>query len=80
MTRDVRKIECEEAIRMLLEHLDGELEQHNHDAMEEHLHTCRSCYTRMEFEQRLKQVVKEKDEQAAPDSLKSRIRKISDQF
>ncbi|MDH5649305.1 MAG: zf-HC2 domain-containing protein [Gammaproteobacteria bacterium] len=78
--KDVKKIECEEAIRMLLEYLDNELDEHNHDSVEDHLHACRACYTRMEFESRLKNVVKEKAQEKAPIDLRNRIKKISEQF
>ncbi len=42
MSDDIKKIECEEAIRMMLEYLDSELHHHDHDSMDEHLESCRS--------------------------------------
>jgi anti-sigma factor (TIGR02949 family) len=80
MDKDPRQIECDEAIRMVLEYLDNELQSHDHDALEEHIHKCRSCYTRVEFEKRLKGMVNEAPEVAAPDSLKDRIKKLTDEF
>ena len=80
MSNNARDIECEEAIRMVLEYLDNELESHDHDALEAHIHKCRACYTRVEFEKRLKGMVSHKPEVKAPEALKSRIKKITDRF
>ena len=80
MSDDKKKIECEEAIRMMLEYLDNELQPHDHDTMDEHLESCRSCYSRMEFEQRLKNMVAEVKIKTAPVSLKERIKKITKNY
>jgi anti-sigma factor (TIGR02949 family) len=80
MNQDPKELECDEAIRMVLEYLDNELESHDHEALEAHIHKCRACYTRVEFEKRLKGMVKEAPEISAPDSLKLKIKKITDQF
>ena len=76
MSDEIKKIECEEAIRMMLEYLDSELHDHDHDSVEEHLESCRSCYSRMEFEKRLKGMVCDVKSKAAPIDLNSRIKKI----
>ena len=59
MSNEVKAIECEAAIRQMLEYIDEELQQHDHASMEKHLESCRECYSRMEFEQRLKNMVKD---------------------
>lgn len=51
---DTDEIGCEEALRRLFEYLDRELDGARHAEMERHLKTCRSCYSRAEFEKRLK--------------------------
>lgn len=76
MTDEIKKIECEEAIKLMLEYLDDELHQHAHDTMDKHLESCRSCYSRMEFEQRLNNMVHNVKPKSAPLSLNSRIKKI----
>lgn len=76
MSDDIKKIECEEAIRKMLEYLDNELHDHDHDSMDEHLESCRSCYSRMEFEKRLKGMVSDVQSKIAPSSLNDRIKKI----
>ncbi len=45
---------CEQALRLLVEHLDGELAVERAAEVEAHLARCRSCYSRAEFERRLK--------------------------
>jgi len=49
-----RMIRCEEAVRLLAAYLDGELDRLEHGDVERHLDACRSCYSRAEFERRLK--------------------------
>lgn len=51
------EIDCEQALRQLLEFIDHELGDGDRAAMEHHLHTCKSCFSRMEFEKRLKEKV-----------------------
>jgi anti-sigma factor (TIGR02949 family) len=45
---------CEEALRLLATFLDRELSQAEHAEVEVHLHRCLTCYSRAEFERRLK--------------------------
>jgi anti-sigma factor (TIGR02949 family) len=48
-------IDCERALQRLFEFIDHELGPEDRAAMEEHLRTCRSCFSRAEFERRLKE-------------------------
>ena len=52
--KDIKRIKCEEALARLFDYLDHELDEHQHAEMEQHLKICRSCYSRAEFERRLK--------------------------
>ena len=45
---------CEDALRLLAAHLDGELHAPAERELERHLETCRTCFSRAEFERRLK--------------------------
>lgn len=75
------KIEsCEEALKKLFEYLDHQLEEQERDAMDAHLHDCRGCYSRAEFEKRLKARLEESGSEAPPVELKERIRKILKQY
>lgn len=76
MSNDIKIIQCEEAIRQMLEYLDDELHKHDSDAMHNHLESCRECYSRMEFEKRLKDMVRDSKQEKAPASLNDRIKNI----
>ncbi len=80
MTKPIKDIDCEQAIKMLFEYIDNELEEHNHSSVENHLHTCRSCFSRMEFEKHLKDAVMDSKQEAAPSDLRKRVKKITDLF
>lgn len=73
-------LSCEEAISSLLEYLDRELDAPTQRRMERHLETCRGCFSRAEFERRLRQRVAETGEAKAPDSLRRRVRALMDRF
>lgn len=47
-------IDCEEALRMLAAFLDHELDDVAVESMHAHLDTCRSCFSRTEFERQLR--------------------------
>ncbi|HEY5636363.1 MAG TPA: zf-HC2 domain-containing protein [Burkholderiales bacterium] len=52
-----KPIDCEQALARIFEYIDHELHAHERAAMQAHLHTCKSCFSRAEFERRLKQKV-----------------------
>jgi anti-sigma factor RsiW len=49
-----RELTCEEALSFLAAYLDGELVGAADREVESHLTRCRSCYSRADFERRLK--------------------------
>jgi len=49
-----RSADCEEVLRVIFAYLDGELGGAEHARVEAHLEQCRSCFSRAEFERRLK--------------------------
>jgi anti-sigma factor (TIGR02949 family) len=64
-----KPIDCEQALSILYDYLDRELGEHDHEAMEHHLSVCKSCFSRAEFEQRLKEKMKSlREAQPAADS------------
>lgn len=71
-----KMISCEETLKRLFEYLDDELDEHRHDEVEHHLAHCRSCYSRSQFEQRLKARLQEVGQHSASDTLKSRIKRL----
>ena len=70
------EIRCEQALKCLLEFIDGELSEIQHDSVERHLRTCRSCFSRMEFESRLKVRLSALPTEDAPSTSRDRIRDL----
>lgn len=75
-----REIDCEQALKQIFEYIDHELQAADHHAMEHHLHTCKSCFSRVEFEQRLKAKVGELRKERASSDLENRIRNLIKTF
>jgi len=62
-----KEMNCEQALRQILAYVDRELGEEERAAMREHLHTCKSCFSRMEFERLLKSKVGAlRDDKATP--------------
>lgn len=75
-----QEIDCERALRQVLEYVDHELGEHEHSLMEQHLRTCQSCFSRTEFERRLKQKVGALREEEASPRLGERIKDLLKSF
>jgi anti-sigma factor (TIGR02949 family) len=75
-----RMINCEEALRRLAEYLDAELLGESSREMEQHLERCRSCFSRVEFEKRLKSCTAELRREPVPPDLERRIRALVGTF
>lgn len=67
---------CERALKRLLEFIDHELSDSERDSVERHLRTCRSCFSRMEFESRLKQRLSALPAEDVPSTSRDRIRDL----
>jgi anti-sigma factor (TIGR02949 family) len=77
---EARVIDCEEALRRLFGYLDAELQQEPLREMEQHLARCRSCFSRIEFEKRLKAHTAELRHEPVSPELDRRIRTLLDSF
>lgn len=77
---DIKEIGCEEALRRLFEYLDRELDGTRQAEMERHLHTCRACYSRAEFEKHLKGRLSALGEEPAPPEFTNRIKNLLHRF
>ena len=77
---DLGGMTCEEAMRSLAEYLDNELAAGDEQSVRQHLELCRSCYSRAEFERRLKFELRKlgKDEVSA--GFEQRIRRLLQSF
>lgn len=71
---------CEELLERLFTYLDRELDAEVAVAIEDHLERCRACFSRAEFERKLKARVRDAGERAVPDSLRARLRLLIERF
>ena len=77
---EVRVIDCEEALRRLFEYLDAELHGASQREMDQHLERCRSCFSRVEFEKRLKSYTAKAGREPVPSDLELRIHRVLSSF
>lgn len=68
-------INCEQALERMFEYIDHELSPEERESMQEHLHTCKSCFSRAEFERRLKQKLSRLRDEAEP-AARERLEKL----
>jgi anti-sigma factor (TIGR02949 family) len=71
---------CEDALRLLAAHLDRELDPPAHDQVVAHLETCRSCYSRAEFEKRLKASIADLGHEPVRPQLSERVQTLIRNF
>lgn len=74
------EIDCEEALKQIFQFVDHELNENDRQAMERHLHTCKSCFSRAEFERRLKGKLAELREKEPSDNTSARITRLMKTF
>jgi anti-sigma factor (TIGR02949 family) len=67
-------------LKRLLAFIDHELPDSEQDSVERHLRTCRSCFSRMEFESRLKQQLSALSTDDVPATSRDRIRNLIKRF
>jgi anti-sigma factor (TIGR02949 family) len=79
-TFEANDIGCELALKRLVEFIDHELPDHEHESVERHLRTCRSCFSRMEFENRLKQRLSALSTEDVSSAARDRIRNLIKRF
>lgn len=73
-------INCEEVIERLFEFLDQELDEDLSNRIEQHIRHCRDCFTRAQFERRLRERVEQASDTRAPESLRQRLQQMIDTF
>ena len=77
---DTRPLNCEEALRLLAAFLDHELDGDDREGVERHLDACRSCFSRAEFERRLKaELTRVRREEVTP-GFEERVRRLIGSF
>jgi mycothiol system anti-sigma-R factor len=68
---------CEETLEKLWQYLDRELDGGSSSEFQRHLEHCRQCFSKVEFEQRLRAIVRRScaGEQAPPE-LRERLSRL----
>ncbi|MEX2476695.1 anti-sigma factor [Marinobacter sp.] len=66
-------IPCEVVIERLFAYLDRELDESTRAEIDRHLHRCHDCFSRKEFETRLREKVMASSTEKAPDHLRRRV-------
>ena len=77
---DLKAINCDEALRLLAAFLDHELRIDEREGVERHLQTCRSCFSRAEFERRLKGEITRLRREEIPPGFEERVRRLLGSF
>ncbi|MFN2361417.1 MAG: anti-sigma factor [Marinobacter sp.] len=73
-------VSCEEVIEHLFEYMDRELDGHTSAEIERHLERCHDCFSRADFERRLRERIAASGQQQAPERLHRRIREVIERF
>ncbi|MBX2880903.1 MAG: zf-HC2 domain-containing protein [Granulosicoccus sp.] len=73
-------ISCADVLSKLYAFLDGEIDDLTEADIEHHLHHCRECFSRVEFEKKLKERVRETGTIETPPEVKSRLQDIMSKF
>ncbi|ABI56981.1 anti-sigma factor family protein [Alkalilimnicola ehrlichii MLHE-1] len=75
-----QELSCEQVIEQLLAYLDGELGEQSRAAIDRHLSRCRECYSRAEFERKLREKLQEAARVPAPARLRARIDDLLNEY
>ena len=73
-------LSCEQVLVHLFAYLDNALDAPTSAEIERHLEGCRGCFSRAEFERRLRERVAETGTVSAPDTLRARIKALTERF
>jgi anti-sigma factor (TIGR02949 family) len=74
------KIRCEEVLQHLLAYLDRELEPATSVLIAHHLELCRGCFSRAEFERKLKAHLRNCGTSPAPARLRARLKQLMERY
>jgi anti-sigma factor (TIGR02949 family) len=77
---DSTTIDCDEALRLLAAFLDDELPADSRAGVDLHLERCRSCFSRAEFERRLKAEIASLGREEVTARFEERIRRLLADF
>lgn len=70
-------ISCREALTVLYEYLDGELEDTSQEQVRVHFDVCSKCYPHLKLEESFRSAVRRAGQgEAAPETLKNRLHEL----
>ena len=75
-----QKMSCDEVLSKLYLYLDNEIDGPTVEDMDEHLHSCRECFSRAEFEKVLRKKVASAVEVKVPEDTRNRLEAIIKRF
>jgi mycothiol system anti-sigma-R factor len=75
-----RTVMCEEVLEHLFAYVDQELDAEKKAEVDQHMERCRGCFSRAEFEKRLKARIMATGSSKAPEHLRQRVRSLIDKF
>jgi mycothiol system anti-sigma-R factor len=67
--------DCNDALHLLYDYLDGELTEDRRSVIQRHLDHCQPCAEPYDFEAELRMVIRRKCQEQVPDSLRAKVRK-----
>jgi len=74
------KLSCEEVLSKLMSYLDHEENAESESEIDLHLHECRECFSRAEFEKALKRKVAAAGEVKTPEDTRKRLEALIKRF
>lgn len=77
---DLKPINCDEALRLLAAFLDHELHLDERESVDRHLEMCRSCFSRADFERRLKGEITRLGREDVRPGFEDRVRRLLGSF
>ena len=75
-----RKISCEEVLSKLHAYLDQQVDTPSEAEIDHHLHSCRECFSRAEFEKALKRKVATAADVDTPAETRARLEALIKRF
>ena len=75
-----KKITCDEVLLKLHAYLDQEVDAPTEADIDAHLHECRECFSRAEFEKALKRKIATAGEITPPDDTRGRLEALIKRF
>jgi mycothiol system anti-sigma-R factor len=71
---------CEEVLKHLFAYIDKELDVETSAEIDRHLEQCRGCFSRADFERKLKAKLAETASSEAPERVRNRVKALIEKF